>query len=146
LPGPGAVESNVDSTCVSFKKRLTKYNALDQSEGAVVQEHWCALFEEHCPVIGATAKAPECLRNAKNRTVRDNEDNTLTKIHPEYMNGKPANTFVTVPLPDGIPTYVVASDAQLSARQEQIGRLREEAQSLRNSLREFCIKDEKKNS
>ncbi len=79
IGGPGSVLSFPDSVCKSFKKRVTKFNALDQSEAQVVHEHWCALFEEACPVIGASSKAPECLRNARNRTTRDEEDNTLTK-------------------------------------------------------------------
>jgi hypothetical protein len=86
LPGPGGVMSSPDSLCVSFKKRLTKYNALDQSEGAVVEEHYCALFEERCPVIGATAKAPECLRNQKNSVTKDPEDTTITKTVREHVD------------------------------------------------------------
>ena len=145
LPGPGGVAQNVDSLCISFKKRLTKYNALDQSEGVVVQEHWCALFEERCPVIGATAKAPECLRNVRNRTVKNEEDDTLTKTVREVVENGPANTFQTVLVRPTIVTQASMS-APLAVRTEQISRLREEAQSLRNSLREFEIETEKKNS
>lgn len=144
LPGPGGVASSPDSTCVSFKKRLTKYNALDQSEGAVVEEHWCALFEERCPVIGATAKAPECLRNQKNSVTKDPEDTTITKTVREHVDDGPGNTFTTIlTRPADVDT---ASVNPLAARTEQISRLREEAQSLRNSLREFEIETEKKNS
>ncbi|KKM86331.1 hypothetical protein LCGC14_1280000, partial [marine sediment metagenome] len=140
LPGPGSVMSSPDSLCVSFKKRLTKYNALDQSEGAVVQEHYCALFEERCPVIGATAKAPECLRNQRNSVTKNSEDTTITKSIREHVNDAPGNTFTT------ILTKQITSKGSLAARAEQIVRLREEAQSLRNSLREFKIETEKKNS
>ncbi len=140
LPGPGGVMSSPDSLCVSFKKRLTKYNALDQSEGAVVQEHYCALFEERCPVIGATAKAPECLRNQRNSVTKNSEDTTITKSIREHVNDAPGNTFTT------ILTKQITSKGSLAARAEQITRLREEAQSLRNSLREFKIETEKKNS
>ncbi len=139
LPGPGRVGSSIDSTCVSFKKRLTKYNALDQSEGAVVEEHFCALFEERCPVIGATAKAPECLRNQKNSVTKDPADTTITKTTDEHIKDGPGNSFTTV-LADPILSKSVAS------RSDQISRLREEAQSLRNSLRDFEIETEKKNS
>ncbi len=132
--------SSPDSLCVSFKKRLTKYNALDQSEGAVVQEHYCALFEERCPVIGATAKAPECLRNQRNSVTKNPEDTTITKSIREHVNDAPGNTFTTV------LTKQITSKGSLAARAEQITRLREEAQSLRNSLREFKIETEKKNS
>jgi hypothetical protein len=142
LPGPGGVMSSPDSLCVSFKKRLTKYNALDQSEGAVVEEHYCALFEERCPVIGATAKAPECLRNQRNAVTKDPEDTTITKTVREHVDNAPGNTFTTV-LTRPVAT---ASATPLAARTEQISRLREEAQSLRNSLREYEIETEKKNS
>jgi hypothetical protein len=144
LPGPGMNESNVDNLCVSFKKRVTKFNALDQSEGAVIHEHWCALFEESCPVIGATAKAPECLRNQRNSVTKDPEDTTITKTIREHINDGPGNTFVTVLEKPFVSDK--ASSTPLVTRQEQISRLREEAQSLRNSLREFSIETEKKNS
>jgi hypothetical protein len=145
LPGPGRVASNVDSTCASFKKRLTKYNALDQSEGAVIQEHYCALFEERCPVIGATAKAPECLRNQKNSVTKDPGDTTITKTIREHLDVTPGNTFTTVL---GKPAMAkdTAATEPLSVRQDQISRLREEAQSLRNSLKDFDFADGKKNS
>jgi hypothetical protein len=146
LPGPGGVAQSVDSICVSFKKRLTKYNALDQSEGAVIQEHYCALFEERCPVIGATAKAPECLRNVRNRTVKDEGDDGLTKTVREVVENGPGNTFQTVLMKPAVVNQASATTAPLTVRTEQIGRLREEAQSLRNSLREFEIETEKKNS
>lgn len=162
LPGPGRVGSNIDSTCVSFKKRLTKFNALDQSEGAVVEEHWCALFEETCPVIGATAKAPECLRNQRNAVTKDPRDTTITKIKREHIDHGPGNSFTTVISPQFTPAgpshqelmqravprqrLVPKATASLSDRKGQISRLREEAQSLRNSLREFEIEAEKKNS
>ena len=137
--------SSPDSLCVSFKKRLTKYNALDQSEGAVVEEHYCALFEERCPVIGATAKAPECLRNQKNSVTKDPADTTITKNVREHVDGAPGNTFTTV-LTKPVMSKDSAGTVPLVARAEQITRLREEAQSLRNSLREYEIETEKKNS
>ena len=96
IGGPGSVMSFPDSVCKSFKKRVTKFNALDQSEAVVVQEHWCALFEEGCPVIGATAKAPECLRNRRNSVTRAPEDTTITKTIREHVDDGPSNTFTTV--------------------------------------------------
>lgn len=145
LPGPGGVMSNIDGTCVSFKKRLTKFNALDQSEGAVVEEHYCALFEERCPVIGATAKAPECLRNQRNSVTKDPTETTINKTVREHLQDTPGNSFTTT-LSNPALSRDAASTAPLAAREEQISRLREEAQSLRNSLREFEIETEKKNS
>lgn len=153
LPGPGSVSTQVDSICKSFKKRLTKYNALDQSEAVVVQEHWCALFEEPCPVIGASAKAPECLRNQRNSVTRDPDETTITKTTREHLDHGPGNTFTTVLAPQFTPASPQHQEMQSSAgtsplteRKEQIARLREEAQSLRNSLREFEIETEKKSS
>lgn len=145
LPGPGGVSTQVDNLCKSFKKRLTKFNALDQSEAVVVQEHWCALFEEPCPVIGASAKAPECLRNVKNRTIRDADDNTLTTTLREHINKGPGNTFVTIPFQPAMGTEAAESLNSITERSEQITRLRDQAQSLRNSLREFELETEKKN-
>ncbi len=142
IGGPGSVDSYPDNLCKSFKKRLTKFNALDQSEGVVVQEHYCALFEEACPVIGASAKAPECLRNVRNRTTRDEDDNALTKTVREIVENVPGNTFQTVvsqPL-----TVTQAAVANLQDRQDKISQLRHDAESLRNSLRSYLIEDSKK--
>jgi len=148
LPGPGSVSTQVDSICKSFKKRVTKFNALDQSEAVVVHEHWCALFEEPCPVIGASAKAPECLRNQRNSVTRDPDDTTITKTIREHVNDGPGNTFTTTPQQQWTPSSPRATAASnaMSERREQIARLREEAESLRNSLRDFVVNDEKKSS
>lgn len=139
LGGPGSITSYPDEICKSFKKRLTKFNGIDQSEGVVVHEHWCALFEELCPVIGASAKAPECLRNVRNRTVREDRDNTLTKTIREHVENAPGNTFTTV-----LQRPALTASASLQERKEQISRIKESAQSLRNSLREFVVASEKK--
>ena len=139
IKGPGSVDSFPDSVCKSFKKRVTKFNALDQSEGQVIHEHWCALFEEACPVIGATAKAPECLRNVRNRTVKDEEDNALTKTVREVVNGSPSNTFQTVV---SRPVLATQSSA-IEDRSEQVSRIRSGAEGLRNSLRSFVAAEKK---
>ncbi len=140
IGGPGSITSYPDEICKSFKKRVTKFNALDQSEGQVIHEHWCALFEEACPVIGATSKAPECLRNQKNRTVKDERDNTLTKTVREHIDSAPGNTFVTV-----LSKPVLSKDAANARvdRQEQVDRIRAEAEELRNSLRSFVAAEKK---
>lgn len=140
IGGPGSITSYPDELCKSFKKRVTKFNALDQSEGQVIHEHWCALFEEACPVIGATSKAPECLRNQKNRTVKDERDNTLTKTVREHIDGAPSNTFVTV-----LSKPVLSKDVANARvdRQEQVDRIRAEAEELRNSLRSFVAAEKK---
>jgi len=134
LGGPGTVTSYPDSLCVSFKKRLTKFNALDQSEGQVVREHWCALFEEPCPVIGATAKAPECLRNQRNRTTRDEDDNTMTKTIREHIDDAPGNTFTTVLQRPSLTRDAASANSSV---------LREQARALRNSLREYIAAEKK---
>ncbi len=139
IGGPGSITSYPDELCKSFKKRVTKYNALDQSEGVVIHEHWCALFEEPCPVIGASSKAPECLRNSRNRTTRDERDNTLTKTIREHVDSAPSNTFTTV-----LQRPVLTTSASLQERKEQIGRIKERAQELRSSLRGFIVSAEKK--
>jgi hypothetical protein len=139
IGGPGSIRSYPDEICKSFKKRVTKFNALDQSEGAVVHEHWCALFEEACPVIGATSKAPECLRNVRNRTVRDERDDTLTKTVREIVDHGPANTFQTV-----VHQPVVVRQTSGSVdRSKQVTRIRAEAEELRNSLRSFVAAEKK---
>ncbi len=140
IGGPGSITSYPDEICKSFKKRVTKFNALDQSEGQVIHEHWCALFEEACPVIGATSKAPECLRNQKNRTVKDERDNTLTKTVREHIDGAPSNTFVTV-----LSKPVLSKDVANARvdRQDQVERIRAEAEELRNSLRSFVAAEKK---
>jgi len=139
IGGPGSITSYPDEICKSFKKRLTKFNALDQSEGQVVHEHWCALFEESCPVIGATAKAPECLRNVRNRTVKDERDDTLSKTTREVVDHGPANTFQTVL---NQPTVVDSARGSVD-RSEQVSRIRAEAEELRNSLRSFVAVEKK---
>ena len=110
---------------------------MDQSEGQVIHEHWCALFEESCPVIGASAKAPECLRNVRNRTTREEQDNTLTKTVREHVDQSPSNTFTTV------LQKPVLSEGALELRKEQTRRLKAEAESLRDSLRSFVAAEKK---
>ncbi len=140
IGGAGSMTSWPDEVCKSFKKRVTQYNALDQSEGQVLHEHWCALFEEPCPVIGASAKAPECLRNQRNRTVKDEEDNTLTKTIREHINQGSGNTNVTTLSRPALSKDVASEDVKV-----QNERIIAEAKSLRASLREF-ISAEKKTS
>lgn len=130
IGGPGSITAWPDELCKSFKKRVTKYNALDQSEAVVLHEHWCALFEEACPVIGASAKAPECLRNQRNSVTRDPVDTTITKTVREHLDNAPSNTFVT--------TLSASEDSKARA-----ARLRDQAQSLRNSLREYVAAEKK---
>ena len=136
---PGSMTSWPDSTCASFKKRVTKYNALDQSEAQVLHEHYCALFEEPCPVIGATAKAPECLRNIRNRTVKDETDDTLSKTIREHVEDSPANTFVTVMTQ---PVAVDKVNASVDVK-EQNERIIAQARGLRASLRDFISAEKK---
>jgi len=140
IGGPGSMSSWPDEVCKSFKKRVTVYNALDQSEAQVLHEHYCALFEEPCPVIGASAKAPECLRNSRNRTVRDEEDNTLTKTVREHVDQGPGNTNVTT-----LSHPVLSKDAASEDVKVQNERIIADAKSLRASLRDF-ISAEKKTS
>jgi hypothetical protein len=130
IGGPGSILSYPDTLCKSFKKRLTKYGALDQSEGVVLHEHWCTLFEESCPVIGATAKAPECLRNQRNAVTKDSKDTTITKTVRDHLNDAPSNTFATV-----LSRPILSTMS--SARNEQIARLVKGTEELRNSLREY---------
>jgi len=140
IGGPGSVSSFPDSICKSFKRRVTKFNALDQSEAQVIHENYCALFEEPCPVIGASSKAPECLRNVRNRTTRDEEDNTLTKTVREHIDSAPSNTFVTVQ-----DRPILSKDAASTpvTRHDQVTRIRAEAEELRNSLRSFVAAEKK---
>jgi hypothetical protein len=139
LGGPGSVGSSPDEICKSFKKRVTKFNALDQSEAVVLHEHYCALFEEPCPVIGATAKAPECLRNVRNRTVRDEQDDALTKTVREIVENGPANTFQTVVHQ---PAVVNQASASLDVK-EQNERILSKARELRASLKDFVSAEKK---
>jgi len=135
IAGPGSISSWPDEICKSFKKRVTKFNALDQSEAIVLHEHYCALFEEPCPVIGASAKAPECLRNQRNSVTRDPEDTTITKTIREHVEDSPSNTFTTV----------LAPSLQTANVKEQNERIIDQAKTLRASLRDF-ISAEKKTS
>jgi len=134
IGGPGSITSWPDGLCASFKKRHTKFNALDQSEAVVLHEHWCALFEEPCPVIGASAKAPECLRNQRNSVTRDPKDTTITKTVREHLGGAPSNTFTTI-----LALPLTAS----SDRKEQVSKLKSEAKALRDSLREYVASEKK---
>ena len=138
IGGPGSINYWPDSLCASFKKRVTKFNALDQSEAVVLHEHWCALFEEACPVIGASAKAPECLRNQRNSVTKDPADSTITRTLREHLDNAPSNTNTTV-----LQTGSIAVDS-MSA--EHITKMREEAKALRDSLREYVLSAEKKTS
>lgn len=140
IGGPGSITSWPDELCKSFKKRVTKFNALDQSEAVVLHEHYCALFEEPCPVIGASAKAPECLRNQKNRTVREEDRNTLTRTLREHIDSAPSNTFITNP-----PQSILSSRVEelTAERTEQRERLLSKSRELRASLRDFVSAEKK---
>lgn len=138
IGGPGSILSYPDEMCKSFKKRVTKFNALDQSEAVVVHEHWCALFEEPCPVIGASAKAPECLRNQRNRTTRDDADNTLTKTVREHLETTPGNTYTTV-----LTRPPVVETAFMQERKQKIDSLRSEAENFLHTLREYVAAQKK---
>ena len=158
LPGPGSVATWPDELCKSFKKRVTKFNALDQSEGQVVQEHWCALFEEPCPVIGASAKAPECLRNQRNAVTKDPRDTTITKTKREHLDHAPSNTYTAILSPQFTPSSPQHQDFQkrgvgvsgetesedpIRDRMAQITRLRTESQELIKSMRSFVAAEKK---
>jgi len=138
IGGPGSINSYPDEMCKSFKKRVTKFNALDQSEAVVVHEHWCALFEEPCPVIGASAKAPECLRNQRNSVTRDDDRTTITKTIREHVDDAPGNTFTTVLQNEQTPRSESAAD-----RKEHTARLRQQARDLVSSLREYTAAEKK---
>jgi len=134
IGGPGSIAYWPDELCKSFKKRLTKFNALDQSEAVVIHEHWCALFEEPCPVIGASAKAPECLRNQRNQVTKDPVDTTITKSIREHLDSAPSNTFTTV---------LQSTKTSSAERQEQVSRIRSQAQELRKNLQSFVAAEKK---
>lgn len=149
IGGPGSISYWPDSLCASFKKRVTKFNALDQSEAVVLHEHWCALFEEPCPVIGASAKAPECLRNQRNSVTKRPEDTTITKTVREHVDHGPGNTFTTVLAPQFTPASPSHQELQSRGSEESKQRaadLRSQARSLRDSLREYVLSAEKKTS
>jgi len=137
VKGPGTMSSWPDDICKSFKKRHTKFNALDQSEAQVLHEHWCALFEEGCPVIGASAKAPECLRNTKNQVTRDPVDTTITKTVREHLEG-PGNTNVTT-----LQVPLLTHTAKVQERKDEITRLKSSAVDLRSSLRDYVAVEKK---
>ncbi|MCI0527722.1 MAG: hypothetical protein L0Y56_09805, partial [Nitrospira sp.] len=140
IGSPGTIKSWPDELCKSFKKRYTKFNALDQSEAVVLHEHWCALFEEPCPVIGASAKAPECLRNQRNSVTKNPNDTTINKTTREHLAPGPGNTFTTTLAPQSTP---VAPELANEDRRTRTARLRSEAEELRNSLREFIAAEKK---
>jgi hypothetical protein len=143
IGGPGSITSWPDELCKSFKKRVTKFNALDQSEAVVLQEHWCALFEEPCPVIGASAKAPECLRNQRNSVTKNPNDTTLNKTVREHLAPGPGNTFTTTLGPQINPISPVHASVNPEDRRTQTANLRTQALELRNSLREFIAAEKK---
>lgn len=152
IGGPGSINSWPDDICKSFKKRSTRYNALDQSEGQVLYEHWCSLFEEACPVIGASSKAPECLRNQRNSVTRNPEDTTVTKTIREHLDHGPGNTFTTILGPQWNPSSPAHQELQNKGRasvnedvKEQNERIISQARELRSALRDY-ISAEKKTS
>jgi len=139
IKGPGSVTTYPEDICKSFKKRFTRFNALDQSEAQVLHEHWCALFEEPCPVIGASAKAPECLRNVRNSITKSPDDTTITKTIREHLE-KPNNEFTTVLQ---FPVLTHNASVKLDERKEELARIKANAESLRNSLRSFVASEKK---
>ena len=81
-----------EGICVSFKKYNYEYNG-STNPGKLLNEHWCTLFGETCPVKGASAKDPVCLRNTKNRTTKEEDDNSLAGENPPLALNEFASTI-----------------------------------------------------
>lgn len=71
-------------TCISFERRIREYPD-NLTSGKVVKEHWCKLFNKPCPVIGAYAKDPACLRNKASKVEQEdyNKPVNLPVVNPE---------------------------------------------------------------
>ena len=65
-----------EGICVSFKNKVYEYNGASD-QGKIIHEHWCNLFNEACPVLGAVAKDKKCLRNTRNQLTKEVEDTTM---------------------------------------------------------------------
>ena len=61
---------NTSGICVSFKKYLFEKQP---NHGRIIATHWCSQFNAPCPVLGADAQDPTCLRNRYSRNTPERE-------------------------------------------------------------------------
>lgn len=68
--GKWGAADNAAGTCISFAKYHYEFDR-SPNPGKLVATHWCKLFNQACPVLGADATARECLRNKYSRLIKD---------------------------------------------------------------------------
>jgi hypothetical protein len=73
--------------CVSFEKYLHEFQGRP-NPGRILATHWCKLYNKPCPVLGASAKDPSCLRNKYSTLTQDPTDPIVpTEEIPGESNG-----------------------------------------------------------
>jgi hypothetical protein len=83
---------NSAGICVDFKKYQYEHPGLP-NPGKIVATHWCKLFEEPCPVLGADAQDPTCLRSKyARRTPEKRVHDRQTVIEPYNPSADPEKT------------------------------------------------------
>ena len=58
------------SVCISFEKYVRQYPG-NPNPGKIIGTHWCKMFNKPCPVLGADAQDPSCLRNKYSHLVKE---------------------------------------------------------------------------
>lgn len=66
-------EDSTSGLCISFEKYVKEFPG-SPNPGRIVRTHWCKLFNKPCPVLGADAQDPDCLRNKFSRLLKEGTD------------------------------------------------------------------------
>lgn len=122
-------EDQAAGICASFERFKKDYQTSKGSMGRIVATHWCKMFNKPCPVFGADAHDPSCLRNRYSHMVKEDEifgdktiqapfnprvpveETTLIENDAQVLEVKP------LPLSDGEP--MTASEQVVEAKEEQ---------------------------
>lgn len=147
---------NSAGICASFKKYVYEKPGRPQP-GKIVATHWCSLFDKPCPVFGASAQDPACLRNKYSRKIAYPEvhDNfgvsapyspTAPLVETEDLSAteqpQPEVVDMSTGLPPAPPTFASAGLVKISKLPKLLGKLtQKERAALKDS--EFALPKER---
>lgn len=99
--GSWGPNDNAAGICIDFAKYYYEFDR-SPNPGRLIGVHWCKLFDQPCPVIGADALAKECLRNKFSRLTKDDNIH-FNATKPTVYNPRsitPTEDLVFIPATD----------------------------------------------
>jgi len=75
-------QDNRAGVCISFKKYKYEYPG-SPFQGRIVATNWCQRYQKPCPVIGADATDPTCLKNLYGKAYETELDKVATNFSEE---------------------------------------------------------------